>query len=60
MPDERYEDASRRINELKEEINHVIADTTISSRQRKNGVITKKLINFKVKIIIPCRYNGAD
>ena len=35
MPDGRYEDASRRIDELKEEITRVISDTTIDSRQRK-------------------------
>lgn len=35
MPDERYEDASRRIDELKEEITRVMSDTTIDSRQRK-------------------------
>ena len=35
MSDGQYKDASRQINELKEEIKNVITDTTIDSRQRK-------------------------
>ena len=36
MPRERYEDAGKRINELKEEITKVITDTNISSDQRRD------------------------
>jgi len=58
MPDRRYEDASRRINELKEEIKNVITDTTIDSRQRKElrEFLEKNLSHWQAVI----RGDGAD
>ena len=35
LPDGRYEDARRRIDELREEITNMISDNTIDSRQKK-------------------------
>ena len=58
MTDGRYEDASRRINELKEEIKKVITDTTIDSRQRKElrEFLEKNLSHWQAVI----RGDGAD
>lgn len=35
LPDGRYEDARRRIDELKEEFRNVVTDNTIDSRQKQ-------------------------
>jgi len=58
MTDGRYEDASSRINELKEEIKKVITDTTIDSRQRKElrEVLENNLSHWQGVI----RGDGAD
>ena len=58
MTDGHFQDASRRINELKEEIKNVITDATIDSRKRKElrEFLENNLSHWQAVI----RGDGAD